>query len=767
MTDDRDPPQQALHAETHLAVCPAVEPRTPERSPQKPAQAAEEAFEAHKNGSGRSNGREPAAGVTLESLAAHFRLPVAELEEYGCRERPQKGKPPAVGIPYLDESGLTRAVRYRVGLLKKPDSDGRFRWRSGDKARYLYGAERLALAHKLGWVLIVEGESDCWACWHYGIPALGVPGKTNWQPSMATYLDGLDVYVWQEPGAEDLPARIARELPNIRVIAAPDGVKDVAQAHIDGLDVVALLDELRDQAPAYAEVERVQREAALPDLRCAAADVLGADDPLELYEEALAATYGGDVRAPLLVSLAATTRLLALRRGSMPCHMLIFGVASIGKSYTASVALDLLPEEAKHEIDAGSPRVLIYDDADLRHRLLVFAEADSLPAGEDNPAASAVRGLLQDNRLRYQVTVKDPQTGEPSVLDIDKPGPTAFLTTSTKPLGAQLKTRVFRLEVPDDHGQLCAALDKQAELEEDGQRPVPHYDALRAYQSYLQALAPWDVIVPFAKALSGHLKAQPLEQRVLRDFAKLMSLIKAVAVLRHTGRERNGSGRLLATIADYATVYELVADTYKASASGAGEKVRAAVDALKELLADGREHVSQAEIAKHLGLSKSVVSGRVRQGLRGGWLVNLETLPGRPARLKLGEPLPEEAGLPTPEHLAELFDRSRAFAAPANGQSDPYAGASSDRSGVRGSTAEDGEGGVLDTTPDAMPGNGDGAYDLLFEAAKRLVQEIGACTPFLLRKRLRLGPEDAERLDRELRAAGVVNAVGVPVEVHL
>ncbi len=53
-----------------------------------------------------------------------------------------------------------------------------------------------------GWVLIVEGESDCWTGWHYGLPVVGVPGKVNWKPQMAKQLEGLDVYIWQEPDAE-------------------------------------------------------------------------------------------------------------------------------------------------------------------------------------------------------------------------------------------------------------------------------------------------------------------------------------------------------------------------------------------------------------------------------------------------------------------------------------------------------------------------------------------------------------------------------------
>ena len=123
--------------------------------------------------------------------------------------------------------------------------------------------------------------------------------------------------------------------------------------------------------------------------------------------------------------------------------------------------------------------------------MLVFGEADSLPAGEDNPAASAVRNLLQEHRLRYKVPVKNPENGEYITKEIDKPGPTVMISTSTRRLGYQLDTRVFSLDVIDTPDKIGAALIAQAKLELHG-ATAPD-GALIAYQSYLQALAPWEV----------------------------------------------------------------------------------------------------------------------------------------------------------------------------------------------------------------------------------------------------------------------------------
>lgn len=590
-------------------------------------------------------------GLTLDDLIAQKALSPEMPRQEGVTQSKYNGMP-CVQVPYYSENGQCLAVRSRIAL-----EGDRFRWRKGDKA-VPYGLNHLEESRAAGFILVVEGETDCWTAWEYGIPCLGVPGKPIWRSEWAELLSGLDVYVWQEPGAEDFVQLLHRDMPGLKVLLPPEGIKDLNDAHCAGHDVPSLVEQLKSESRPASELGKAGLEERIAILEQEAASVLEADDPLDIAKDAIRkAGYGGDLKAVVLTYLAATGRVLAMRYGSIPVHLLLVGPASSGKSYAVGSVLRLLPKDAYHAIDAGSPRVLIYDEGPLEHRLLVFSEADSLPAGEDNPAASAVRSLLQDHSLNYEVTEKDPKRGGFKVRKIHKPGPTTLITTSTKRLGAQLESRLFVVEVKDDQEQLAAALTMQAQLELHGPA-ADDTDGLIAFQSYLQMQAPWDVVVPFAKELATYLQKQPHESRVARDFNRTLSLIKVVTVIRHRSRKTNAEGRLMAELDDYRTVYELVADVSE-TGSGASERVRETVAAVEKLVS-GDSTVSQAEIGKELGLVKGTVSNRVRTAIRGGWLVDEETGRGRPAKIRLGEPLPERAGLPTPGELEDLISRHNA-----------------------------------------------------------------------------------------------------------
>jgi hypothetical protein len=63
--------------------------------------------------------------------------------------------------------------------------------------------------------------------------------------------------------------------------------------------------------------------------------------------------------------------------------------------------------------------------------------------------------------------------------------------------------------------------------------------------------------------------------------------------------------------------------------------------------------VTKTEVASYLDISKPAAGRRIAIALREGWLVNAEHRKGYPAKLEIGEPLPDTPGLPHPDKFRE------------------------------------------------------------------------------------------------------------------
>jgi len=145
-----------------------------------------------------------AYGCTLDAYAVSKNLPLefltrddVALEDGTCYVEAVDREVPAVEIPYADQNGEQVATRYRIS----PGGDDKFRWERGS-ATTLYGLHRLEEAHYAGYVLLVEGESDCHTAWYRGLPAVGVPGVDNWRDEWAEHLNGISkIFVVVEPDA--------------------------------------------------------------------------------------------------------------------------------------------------------------------------------------------------------------------------------------------------------------------------------------------------------------------------------------------------------------------------------------------------------------------------------------------------------------------------------------------------------------------------------------------------------------------------------------
>ena len=333
-----------------------------------------------------------------------------------------------------------------------------------------------------------------------------------------------------------------------------------------------------------------------------------------------------------------------------PVNVAFVGPSASGKSRNVEVAAALFPASAIYRLDGASQLALVYSDESFEHRSIFLAEADSLP--EDGAAASALRAIVTNSRMVY-VTVEK-RGGTLAARSIEKEGPTGLCTTSIRPPREQFGTRMLLVSVPDDERHHRVVLEAQA-ASVNGAHATFDPGPFQAHQEWLQLAGDRAVTVPFAQALARNVPAKAT--RTMRDFPQLLSLIQASAILHQRHRERDDRGHIVATLADYSLVRDLVKDSYAAvSQSGLTPAIRETVETVARLLAapgiDGR--LTFRQISDALELAPSSGKWRIDRAIALGYLVNDETRRGQPARIHLGDPLPEEQeALPPPAALIE------------------------------------------------------------------------------------------------------------------
>jgi hypothetical protein len=357
--------------------------------------------------------------------------------------------------------------------------------------------------------------------------------------------------------------------------------------------------------------------------------------------------YAGDVTPPKTIYVALTSRFL-----ERPQNVAVVAPSAAGKNRAVDEAVALIPPEAVYTMKAGSPRALIYCDEDFQHRVVVMAEADSIP--EDGAAAAAIRSLAADNYMGYDVVEKNPKSGRFETRRIEKPGPTSLITTSTKSLGEQLGTRLLEVPVRDDEAQTRAVMTAHARTVGPGKASPPELAPFLALQRWLSLLGTQRVVIPFAEILADLLPAKAVRMR--RDFRQLLTCIQAIALLYQCQRQRREDGAIIATLDDYRQARDLLAPIFD---SIAAERITPAIRATVHAV-QLDEELTETIVAQRLKLAKSTVNYRVKRALAGGWLVNREVRQGCPARLARGAPLPDvKSMLPTSEAVVAQMGEDR------------------------------------------------------------------------------------------------------------
>ncbi len=580
----------------------------------------------------------------LPTYASAKRLPADYLASLGL-QTVYTGGQPCIRIPYYDADGTETGARMRVSMTSK----NRFKWRKGSKLAP-YGLWLLAGWQDRGFVVLVEGESDAQTLWHYDIPALGIPGAGTWRAEWAEHVEGLTVFVWQEPDAAGggFAERVGESLSDCLVITAPAGRKDASECHILGDDVPAVMDALRRSALPYRQIraERLSEEAA--NARQAAGGLLASENILgDLARLCDAMGLVGEHKTAQLLYLAITSRLL-----DKPVNVAVKGPSSGGKSYTVETVVKTFPPAAVYALSSMSERALAYSEEPLQHRCLVLYEAAGMAS---DFGSYLVRTLLSEGCIRYETVEKTADGLKPKL--IEREGPTGLIVTTTwASLHPENETRLLSVTVRDDRDQTRGVLHSLADRANGRGPATVNLDPWHALQTWLQLAGGRSVTIPFAHALATGADARAV--RLRRDFGQVLSLIASHAILHQAQRQRDGYGRIVATLADYAAVYDLVIDAVSEGVQATvNNTVRQTIEAVKALLAEATDKesasVSLVQLAERLDLDKSAASRRARVAEGLGYLVNLEDRKGKPSRLVLGDALPDEKPvLPSPASLA-------------------------------------------------------------------------------------------------------------------
>lgn len=604
-----------------------------------------------RNGSGAGGGgsytssktRSTDQPATLENYAAYVGLPVEFLESLSLEQYYRLGKP-AVRIPYLDESGgEVLLVRSRVSLTGKP----KILTRKGDKHR-LYGLWKLEEPREAGYAWLVEGESDSHTAWYYEEPAAGIPGANGWKQEWAQDLRGIEkLYFVVEDEAGEACYRKLAATPDIQerlYRVELDGVKDISELHrTDPEHFQERLDKARREARAWLDIAETEAQERGREAWALCGELVEAPDILEEFsKDLIKSDVTGEKDNGKLLYLALTSRVL-----DKIVSAAVKGPSSGGKSYLVKSVVSFFPETAVYQFTSFSEKTLFYTEEPLSNRILILAEA----AGGGEYQEYTIRTLLSEGRLEYEFVEKTAEGLR--ARRICKEGPTGFITTTTRQrLHAENETRYLSLTVTDTREQTRQIFRSLASSPEP-----PDMERWLALQRWIE-VQDNRVDIPYATQLAERMGDAAV--RLRRDFSVVLSLIKTHAILHQATRERDREGRIVATLKDYSRIREVVSGLIAEGVEATVPKiVRETVEVVSQLIQEsGEDWVTNRAVSAELDIDKAAASRRVRAAVDRGYITNLEDRRGHPARLVIGDPMPEdEEILPSAEQLEGEEDR--------------------------------------------------------------------------------------------------------------
>ena len=293
------------------------------------------------------------------------------------------------------------------------------------------------------------------------------------------------------------------------------------------------------------------------------------------------------------------------------------GHSGSGKSSVLDMCIKLYCTSGYHFITGGSPKSLYHMPDGLKHKALIIAEAFSLQQNRgDNELVYAIRSLLSEGRIRYQVTEKDADERLTTVTKCIE-GPTALITTTImEKLEPQLEDRLCTIHSDESLEQTRAIIIMTGKAAA-GQVNIINDPDIAEWRAFHSLLKPVRVIIPFAARISDHITGDaklPIATR--RAYNKILIMVQAVTCCYQYQRKRDAQGRVLAEMADYWTALQIVS---KAFAENMGKRSENTEEKIKFI--QGNSLVKPKALVSQFAVSSAAISQWVKGMVADGVLV--------------------------------------------------------------------------------------------------------------------------------------------------
>jgi hypothetical protein len=264
----------------------------------------------------------------------------------------------------------------------------------------------------------------------------------------------------------------------------------------------------------------------------------------------------------------------------------------------------------------------------------------------------SIRTLQSEKKLKIQVTVKDPLTGEFGTQEHEIEGPAGFITTTTEAvIHSENETRNISI-YPDESIKQTERTFEVTDAKYRGVVGITKKE-LKPWRNVQRILKPYEVFIPFVKELRTAFPTKPV--RVRRDYGKLLALIAVITILHQKQREIRKIGDVeyvVATLVDFHAAKVLLEETLQKTIYAIPPKSEEIIDAVRDMAGD----VSVREVANKLDWDYDTVKKWFDPAYQKGFFVRTEEHKGsKAARYKLSDKEPQmRAILPDTEYLYEI-----------------------------------------------------------------------------------------------------------------